>query len=83
MSLRSRIDQIIIEVATKVVNERADQLANRTVDAGDTLGEVLEVDGTQIKIRKADGSEITTTNAGGRFVGPGEKMVLTGNKFAF
>lgn len=84
MSLRKRIDVIVIETATKVANQIMDEKIKAfDASSGSGVAEVLEVDGANLKVQKADGSIITVLNSGGRYVGEGDKVALGSNLFGF
>lgn len=84
MSIRKRVEDITIKVATEIARQIADikiqQIQQQTTG---NMGEITKVDGNQLTLKLSNGSTQTVNNVGGRNVGIGDAVATDGKHVGF
>lgn len=83
MSLRGRITEIATEVARQVAIAQAEVRFRQLQQSLSNMSEVTKVEGNEVTLKLADGTERTTLNVGNRIVTEGDPVITDGKNICY
>ena len=81
MSIRDKIEKIARETAWETASSLMATRVAATTNNSEQSGEITSIDDQVAKVRMPDGSEVSVTLLGNRYVGVGDTLVVTANLF--
>lgn len=80
MSLRSRIEKIIVTTATPLINQAVETAVDRINQNQPTMGIVQSISGAIMTIKLPNGSTVTALSSGSRPIGLNEAVSIIGGR---